>query len=219
MRLLLVEDDAILRDGLVRALQQSGYVVESAGDGDEAERLIAANSYDLLVLDLGLPKRGGVEILSNIRSRNDMTPIMIITARDSITDRVVVLDSGADDYLIKPFHLAEFEARIRVLARRLQGASSNCVTFGQLQLDVLEGHIFLLGEILELSDREFNILEELMLNAGHVVSKSRLISKLCDEDGEIGVNAIEVYVHRLRAKLAPSNIQIRTIRGLGYMLG
>lgn len=218
MKLLLAEDDAILRDGLARSLQQSGYAVDTTADGIEANHMLSVQDYDLLILDLGLRSKDGLEVLGKFRSHDKSTPVLIITARDSVTDRVSGLDLGADDYLTKPFELAEFEARVRALLRRGMGALSNQVAVGELRLD-LKGRRAYLGEgALELSARELGVLEILMLRAGQVVNKEQLAEKLTSWDDEIGANAIEVYVHRLRKKLEHSGISIKTIRGLGYLL-
>ncbi|HMC12736.1 MAG TPA: response regulator [Gallionellaceae bacterium] len=218
MKLLLVEDDAILRDGLARSLQQSGYAVDSTANGLEANHILSVQDYDLLVLDLGLQARNGLEVLGKFRSHDKSTPVLIITARDSITDRVSGLDLGADDYLIKPFELAEFEARVRALLRRGMGAHSNQVAIGELRLDLNGRRAYLAEDALELSARELGVLEILMLRAGQVVNKEHLAEKMCSWGDEIGANAIEVYVHRLRKKLEHSGISIRTIRGLGYLM-
>jgi len=218
MKLLLVEDDAVLGDGLKRSLQQSGYAVDSTANGIEANTILAAQNYDLLILDLGLQARDGLEVLSKFRSHNQSTPVLIITARDSVTDRVSGLDLGADDYLTKPFELAEFEARVRALLRRGLGTHSNQITLGTLRLDLNAQRAYLADAALDLSARELGVLEILMLRAGQVVSKEQVAEKLCSWGDEIGANAIEVYVHRIRKKLEHSNITIRTIRGLGYLM-
>jgi two-component system OmpR family response regulator len=218
MKLLLAEDDAILRDGLVRSLQQAGYTVDSTASGVEANHLLSVQDYDLLILDLGLQARDGLEVLGKFRAHNKITPVLIITARDSVTDRVSGLDLGADDYLSKPFELAEFEARVRALLRRGAGALGNQVSIGNLRLDLNGRRAFLAEDALDLSARELGVLEILMLRAGQVVNKDQLADKLTSWDDEIGPNAIEVYVHRLRKKLEGSGISIRTIRGLGYLL-
>jgi two-component system OmpR family response regulator len=218
MRLLLAEDDSILRDGMARSLQQAGYIVESTADGKDAEHLLALQEYDLLILDLGLPKQDGLDVLRKLRSHNKRTPVLIITARDSIGDRVIGLDLGADDYLVKPFDLAEFEARVRALVRRGQGIYSKQLSIGELRFDLDGQRAYLNGEALELTARELGVLEVLMMRAGQVVTKERLAETLSGWDDELGANAIEVYVHRLRKKLEHSDIRIRTIRGLGYLL-
>ena len=217
MRLLLAEDNSILRDGMLRSLQQNGFVVDSVSDGLEAECLLSKNEYDLLILDLGLPGQDGLSVLGKLRSHDAIMPVLIITARDSITDRVKGLDLGADDYLSKPFDLAEFEARVRALVRRGLGGQGKQLNIGELRLDVSGQRAYLAGEPVELTARELGVLEVLMRRAGQVVNKESLIEKLTGWDEEIGPNAIEVYVHRLRKKLDPL-ITIRTIRGLGYLL-
>jgi two-component system OmpR family response regulator len=218
MKLLLAEDDAILRDGLARSLQQAGYAVDSTASGTEANHILAAQDYDLLILDLGLQARDGLEVLARFRAHNKTTPVLIITARDSVTDRVSGLDLGADDYLTKPFELAEFEARVRALLRRGAGSLGSQLTMGNLRLDLNGRRAYLSEEALDLSARELGVLEILMLRAGQVVNKDQLAEKLTSWDDDIGANAIEVYVHRLRKKLEHADISIKTIRGLGYLL-
>ena len=218
MKLLLAEDDAILRDGLVRSLQQAGYAVDSTASGTDANSMLAAQDYDLLILDLGLQARDVLEVLAKFRAHDKTTPALIITARDSVTDRVSGLDLGADDYLTKPFELAEFEARVRALLRRGAGTLGSQLTMGNLRLDLNGRRAYLAEEALDLSARELGVLEILMLRAGQVVNKDQLAEKLTSWDDEIGANAIEVYVHRLRKKLEHADISIKTIRGLGYLL-
>lgn len=218
MKLLLVEDDAILRDGIMRSLQQGGYAVDSTASGVEANHILSEQEYDLVVLDLGLQGRDGLEVLGRFRAHNKTTPVLIITARDSVNDRVSGLDLGADDYLIKPFDLAEFEARVRALLRRATGAPDNQVSIGNLRLDLNGRRAWLGDEALELSARELGVLEILMLRAGRVVNKDQLAERLTGWEEEIGANAIEVYVHRLRKKLEHGNVTIRTVRGLGYLM-
>ncbi|HQT25616.1 MAG TPA: response regulator [Burkholderiales bacterium] len=218
MRLLLAEDDMVLRDGLTRTLQQAGYAVDSAKNGIDADHALAFQNYDLLILDLGLPKMDGLEVLRRLRSHNQTLPVLILTARDAVDDRVAGLDLGADDYLTKPFDLAELEARVRALVRRGQGAHSNLLKHGRILFNIAGRRVYLDDIPLDLSARELGVLEILMLKAGQVVGKEQLAEKLCSWDEEIGPNAIEVYVHRLRKKLEPAGIQIRTIRGLGYLL-
>ncbi len=218
MKLLLAEDDMVLRDGLTRSLQQAGYAVDSARNGLDADHALSFQNYDLLILDLGLPKLDGFEVLRRFRAHNQATPVLILTAKDAVEDRVVGLDLGADDYLTKPFDLAELEARVRALVRRGQGAHSNLLKHGRLAFNIAGRRVHIDETPLELSARELGVLEILMLKAGQVVSKEQLAEKLCSWDEEIGPNAIEVYVHRLRKKLEPADIEIRTIRGLGYLL-
>ncbi len=218
MKLLLAEDDMVLRDGLTRSLQQAGYAVDNARNGLDADHALSFQNYDLLILDLGLPKLDGFEVLRRFRAHNQATPVLILTAKDAVEDRVAGLDLGADDYLTKPFDLAELEARVRALVRRGQGAHSNLLKHGRLAFNIVGRRVHIDENPLELSARELGVLEILMLKAGQVVSKEQLAEKLCSWDEEIGPNAIEVYVHRLRKKLEPADIEIRTIRGLGYLL-
>jgi len=218
MRILIVEDDPILADGLTRSLQQSGYAVDCARNGEQADSLLTGTPYDLLVLDLGLPKIDGFEVLRRLRKRGNRVPVLILTARDEIQHRVQGLDLGADDYLTKPFDLSELEARMRALIRRGQFGASAELAFGRLTLDTAGRRAATEGKALELSARELSVLEIFMLRPGRVVNKEQIMEKLCNWDEEMGDNAIEVYVHRLRKKLEPSGIRIRTIRGLGYLL-
>lgn len=219
MRILLVEDDAVLKDGLTRSLQMSGFAVDAVDNGSDAELTLATHSeYDLLILDLGLPKLDGFEVLRRLRRRNQRMPVLILTARDAVQDRVNGLDLGADDYLTKPFDLLELEARVRALIRRGLSGESGELRIGMLRLDTSGRRVFLNDNPLELSARELGVLEVLMLRADKVVAKEQLAEKLCGWDEGVGDNAIEVYVHRLRKKLSKADVVIRTVRGLGYLL-
>ncbi len=218
MRLLIVEDDPVLADGLVRSLRSSDYAVDCATDGGEADLILSAGTYDLVILDLGLPRLDGYEVLRRLRRRGSRTPVLILTALDSLEDRVKGLDLGADDYLTKPFDLPELEARVRALIRRGQSGGGSLLTHGALTLDTAGRRVLLDGEPLELSAREIGVLEVLMLRSGRVVNKDQLAEELYGWDEEVSANAIEVYVHRLRRKLEPAGVTIRTIRGLGYLL-
>ncbi|HSE02426.1 MAG TPA: response regulator, partial [Burkholderiales bacterium] len=218
MRLLIVEDDPVLADGLVRSLRSSDYAVDCAVDGGEADHVLSTNTYDLVILDLGLPRLDGYEVLRRLRRRGSRTPVLILTALDSLEDRVKGLDLGADDYLTKPFDLPELEARVRALIRRGQSGGGSLLTHGALTLDTAGRRASLDGEPLELSAREIGVLEVLMLRSGRVVNKDQLAEELYGWDEEVSANAIEVYVHRLRRKLEPAGVTIRTIRGLGYLL-
>lgn len=218
MRILVTEDDIVLGDGLVRSLRQSNYTVDWATTGAEADRNLQAREYDLLMLDLGLPEKDGFEVLRQLRLRGARTPVLILTARDSLEDRVAGLDTGADDYLVKPFELAELEARIRALLRRSQGGVEGVINIGAVRYDRDGRRVFVNGEAIELSARELGVFEMLALRVGRVVSKEQLINGLCDWQEELNAGAIEVYVHRLRKKLEAANLPIRTIRGLGYLL-
>jgi two-component system OmpR family response regulator len=218
MRILVVEDDSVLRDGLSRSLRNGGYAVEVADDGRLADQLLSVHSFDLVVLDLGLPGLDGLEVLRRLRRRASNVPVLILTARDSIVDRVNGLDVGADDYLVKPFELAELEARVRALMRRAQSVSTARISHGALTLDTAARRAFVGEEALDLSAREVALLEALLLSAGRVVSKDQLADRLYGVSDEVGPNAIEVFVHRLRRKIEVAGVSIRTIRGLGYLV-
>jgi len=218
MRILVVEDDSVLRDGLSRSLRNGGYAVEVADDGRLADQLLSVHSFDLVVLDLGLPGLDGLEVLRRLRRRASNVPVLILTAHDNIVDRVNGLDVGADDYLVKPFELAELEARVRALMRRAQSVSTARISHGALTLDTAARRAFVGEEALDLSAREVALLEALLLSAGRVVSKDQLADRLYGVSDEVGPNAIEVFVHRLRRKIEAAGVSIRTIRGLGYLV-
>ncbi len=218
MRVLLVEDDPILADGLIRILQKSKYVVTHEPNGRSADRLLAVQQYELVILDMGLPDMDGAEILRQLRRRGNQVPVLILTARDKVADRVQGLDYGADDYMAKPFDLPELEARVRALLRRGQSACSAMLQIGELCLDTAGSRATLNGEPLDLSARELSVLEILMLRAGRVVSKESLSEQMSSLGEEMSVNAIEVYVHRLRKKIEDGHVSIRTLRGLGYLM-
>lgn len=216
MRVLLVEDDPLLGDGIRAGLMQAGFAVDWAKDGREAELAVSGEPYDAVVLDLGLPHLPGMDMLRRTRASKNPVPILILTARDSVADRVAGLDAGADDYLIKPFDLGELQARLRALVRRAKSQIEPVIAHGALHLDPAGRSVTLAGRSVELSAREFAILHELLLNAGRVLSKAQLEEKLYGWGEEIESNAVEVFVHHLRRKLAPD--LIRTVRGVGYMI-
>jgi two-component system OmpR family response regulator len=218
MRILIVEDDPTLADGLMRSLTQSGYAIDSAANGEQANLMLQDAIYDLVILDLGLPSMDGTEVLRRLRQRGGRTPVLILTARDAIESRVQGLDLGADDYLTKPFDLVELEARVRALIRRGQLGSNIALNCARLSLDTASRRAYCGSVALDLSARELGVLEVLMLRQHKVVGKEQILTALCNWDEDIGDNAIEVYIHRLRKKVEGSGARIRTIRGLGYLL-
>jgi len=218
MRVLIVEDDRVLADGLMRILRRSNHVVTHENNGKRADHLLTAQKFDLVILDMGLPDMDGSEVLRRLRHRGVKVPVLILTARVKVEDRVQGLDFGADDYLAKPFDLLELEARIRALLRRGQSASSAELHIGELCLDTVGNRATLHGVPLDLSARELCVLEILALRVGRVVSKEQLSEQISGLGDEMSSNAIEVYVHRLRKKIEGGNVNIRTLRGLGYML-
>ena len=218
MNILLIEDDAVLRDGLTYVLQQSGFTVCSTESGKYVLQLIQAQGFDLIVLDLGLPDMDGFEVLRSIRKQKIALPILILTARDGVTERIEGIRQGADDYLTKPFDLGELEARIHALIRRCYGGFTHRIEVGRLVLDTQTHQILADEQLLNLSARESALLEILILQAGKVVSKDRIAQRLASTNEALADNAIEVYIHRLRKSLEPYQSVIRTIRGLGYLL-
>ncbi len=217
-RVLLVEDDKVLGDAMLRSLQQAGYAVDWARNGRDADLVLGDQVYDLALLDLGLPGMDGFQVLQRLRARRVTLPVLIVTARDALEDRIKGLDLGADDYVLKPFDMPELLARIRARTRRTQTIQENEIQFGELVYDINTRLVRISGEPVAFSARELGILETLLTRLGKVVTKEMLVEKLCNWDEELGSNAIEVYVHRLRKKLEPYNISINTVRGLGYML-
>ncbi|MDD2720749.1 MAG: response regulator [Gallionella sp.] len=218
MRVLVVEDDPVLADGLIRILQRANHTVTHESSGKQADLYLTSNEYELVILDMGLPGMDGTEVLRRLRQRGNKVPVLILTARDGVEDRVRGLDYGADDYLAKPFNLPELEARIRALLRRGQSASGSVLQIGVLSLDTVGRRATLDGVPVELSGREITVLEMLMLRAGRVVSKELLSEQMSDLGEEMSTNAVEVYVHRLRKKIESEKVNIRTLRGMGYML-
>jgi two-component system, OmpR family, response regulator len=218
MRLLIAEDDQVLADGLLRSLRQAGYTVDHVATGTEADAALAAHEFDLVILDLGLPKMHGLEVLSRLRGRGVNVPVLILTAADSVEQRVKGLDVGADDYMAKPFSLQELEARVRALTRRGLGTTSGVIKHGPLSFDANGRVVYLNEQLVELSARELGLLEVLLQRAGRLVSKDQRVERLCEWGDEVSNNAIEVYIHRLRKKIEHGPVRIATVRGLGYCL-
>ena len=216
MRILLVEDDALLGDALQVGLREQGFAVEWIRDGAAGEAALASDEFTAIVLDLGLPRMSGLELLQRVRNRGDHTPVIILTAREAVDDRVRGLDLGADDYVVKPVALKELAARLRAVARRAQGIGSGSIVVGSLSLDLASRAVTFEGNPVELQPREFALLQELVLRAGRVVTRTQLETQLYEWDRSLDSNAIEVHVHHLRRKLAPT--LIRTVRGVGYMI-
>ena len=217
MRILVAEDDANLADGLRHSLRQAGYAVDCVKTGPEADSALAGSEFDLLILDLGLPKMSGLEVLRRLRARQSRLPVLILTALDGVNDRVRGLDLGADDYLAKPFALGELEARVRALTRRGAAGVSGVLRHGDLSYDQAGKVTEISGKPLDLSARETGLLEILLQRVGRIVSKEQLVERLCEWGEEVSSNAIEVYVHRLRKKLEAGGVRIVTVRGLGCL--
>jgi len=217
MRVLIVEDEPLIADGVHHALRVAGFAADIVGDAAAARCALLAENFDLAVVDIGLPGEDGLQLVRRLRTGAQSLPIMMLTARDRISDRVGALDLGADDYLSKPFDFAELVARCRALVRRAHAVSSPGIEFGPLVLDTTRQEAFAAGRPLTLTHREWSILECLVLNAGRIVARDRLMSAVSDWSDELTPNAIEVYVSRLRAKLGGA-ARIRAVRGLGYRI-
>ncbi len=216
MRILVVEDDPLLGDALQVGLRQRGFDVDWVRDGVAAELALQTEPFAAAVLDVGLPRLDGIEVLRRERARGSRTPVLVLTARDAIDARVRGPDSGADDYVVKPVDLDELAARLRALVRRSRGVPAAVLQIGRLRLDPASRSVAFHGEPVMLQAREFNLLQELMLNAGRVLSREQLAARLYAWGEEVESNAVEVHVHHLRRKLAPE--VIRTVRGVGYVL-
>jgi len=218
LRILLAEDNTTLAAWLEKALRHGGFAVDCMGDGVDADHVLLTQEYDLVILDLGLPRMDGLDILKRLRRRGSAVPVLILTARGELEDRVKGLNLGADDYLSKPFGLSELEARVNAVIRRAKGAASPVVTLGDLEYSSV-GRLFRLrGELLVLRPREHALLEILLARAGKAVSKTSLHECIFNLDDPAGTEAVEVYVHRLRKRLQGSGVVIITLRGLGYVL-
>jgi DNA-binding response OmpR family regulator len=214
MRILLIEDDRMIGESIRSALRQDGSAVDWMRDGRSAETTLGTEQFDLVLLDLGLPQRDGVEILRAMRLRHDQTPVIVLTARDALQDRVNVLDAGADDYLVKPFELEELAARIRAVTRRKAGRAEPAIEIGEVRLDPSMRQVTRAGALVELSGREYAVLEALMMRPGAILSRTQLEDRLYGWGEAIESNAVSVYVHQLRRKLG--NDFIRNVRGVGY---
>jgi two-component system OmpR family response regulator len=218
VRILLVEDDPMLAEAIGRALAQSGHTVDGARNGEEADHALRTSAYDLVLLDIGLPQLDGYEVLRRLRDRRSSVPVMILTVRDSLEDRIAGLDLGADDYLSKPFHLSELEARVRALIRRSHGSAGAELVHGPLRFDMAGRRLYCNGQPVELSAREMAVIELLLLKEGKVVTKQQIIDHLYGWEDASASNSIEVFVYRLRRKLEESGVGIRTVRGMGYLI-
>ena len=216
MRVLVVEDDPLLGRGVQAGLEQAGFAADWVRDGLAADASLAATEFAAVVLDLGLPRLAGLELLGRLRAAGNRTPVLILTARDALEDRVKGLDAGADDYMVKPFQLEELAARLRALVRRAHGEAAPVLSTAGVTLDPGARTVAWRGREVELPAREFDVLHELMLNAGRVLSREHLQERVYRWGEEVGSNAIDVHVHHLRRKLAPE--LIRTIRGVGYLM-
>jgi two-component system response regulator TctD len=219
MRLLLVEDTEDVADAVVSVFARTGHAVDHVTTCADAEETLAVQAYDLVILDINLPDGSGIDVLRGARARKLPTPVLMLTARLDVEDRVEALDIGADDYLMKPFDLRELEARVRALLRRGTDERATTVEYGDLTLNPAGRTAHCAGDALQLTRREFALLEVMMANRGRVLAKERIFDSLfAFEEGEIGLNAVELYIGRLRRKLAASRVSIRTLRGLGYQL-
>ncbi len=217
MRILVVEDDALVADAIRRGLAKAGYAVDHVESAEQASIALEAEAFDLAVVDIGLPGADGLTFLQRMRQAGTALPVLILTARDGLADRVNALDLGADDYLVKPFELPELIARCRALIRRSRSATSADLLIGGLRIELGARRVEVDGVSANLTRREWAVLECLALNVGRVVGKDRLVQAIANWDDEIGANAIEVYISRLRTKLGVATL-IRTVRGLGYRL-
>jgi DNA-binding response OmpR family regulator len=218
MRILLVEDDPALGLGVARALQREGWSVDVLADGVQATAEALIDHFDIAVLDLGLPRKDGMEVLRHWRARGARLPVLLLTARDDLNDRVQGLNAGADDYLVKPFDVPELVARLRALKRRAEGRTSETLRLGELVLDLAHHELLHRGERVRMSPREMALTELLMHKAGRVVSKESIVSALSSWEADFSENSVEVYVHRLRKRFADLGVVIKTVRGFGYVM-
>lgn len=218
MRVFLAEDDALLADGLIRSLKQADYTVDWTADGEEAESILRVLEFDLVILDLTLPNMDGLEILRVLRQRNVPVPVLIVTARSDVDNRIKGLDLGADDYLTKPFEMGEFDARVRALLRRSRADGLKVLSCGALTLDMAARRAYLNDRPLDLPRREFHVLEVLMSRHGRIISKDQIIDSISDFNDDLNPSTVEIYIHRIRKKLEATDVTIRTVRGVGYIL-
>jgi len=218
MRILLVEDDPALSLGVARALEREGWGVDVLNDGEQAAAHGLVDQFDLAILDLGLPKRDGMEVLRSWRGRGAKLPVLLLTARDELGDRVQGLNAGADDYLVKPFDLPELVARLRALKRRAEGRITETLSLGELTLDLAHRELMHRGERVRLSPRELALTELLMQRAGRLVPKESIVATLSSWESDFSENSVEVYVHRLRKRFADLGVAIKTVRGFGYVM-
>lgn len=218
MRVLIAEDDAAIASGVAAALRRSGHAVDLLDDGARADLALHEGHYDLLVLDLGLPRLDGAQVLQRLRGRGGEIPVLVITAREGLRERVRVLDLGADDYLVKPFALDEFQARVRALLRRAMSKGTPELRLGRLRLDLPGRRAWIGEQELELTARELGVLGALASRSGRLTSRAQLVETLCGWDQELTDNGLDIAIHRLRRKLRGSGAGVRTIRGLGYLL-
>lgn len=218
MRILLVEDDTLLADAIARSLTQSAHAVDVARTGEQADAALATGEYDLVVLDIELPGLDGLEVLKRLRARRSTVPVLIVTVRDGLEERIAGLDLGADDYLTKPFHLSELEARVRALMRRAHAGATSDLVHGRLRLNMAARRLYCDGQPVELSGRELAVLELLLLRGGRVVTKQQILEHLYGWEDVSSSNTVEVFIYRLRKKIEPSGVDIRTVRGMGYII-
>ncbi|MBL8306019.1 MAG: response regulator transcription factor [Rubrivivax sp.] len=218
MRVLLVEDDRALSLGILHALQREGWQVDTLADGEQAAQVGTLREHTLAVLDIGLPRKSGMEVLRHWRAQGVTMPVLLLTARDDLADRVQGLDAGADDYLVKPFDLPELLARLRALRRRSAGLTEDVLCFAGLELDMAGHELRCRGERVSLSPRELALTELLMQKAGRVVGKDSIVARLSSWEADFSENSVEVYIHRLRKRFADLGVVIKTVRGFGYVL-
>ena len=218
MRILIIEDNLKLAEGLSKILTESSFVVDLVSNATDADAAIASQSFDLIILDLNLPDQDGLEVLRTMRGRGSDIPVLIVTARSDLYDRVKGLDLGADDYITKPFEVSELEARVRALIRRSAGQARSIIEFSNLKLDLKRNTLTAQSQNVDISPRELNVLRVMLMAKGRIVSKSRIVDSVCTFEGNMTDNALEKVISRLRKRLLPYGIKIQTARGLGYYL-